>query len=124
MKIEVSIGEIVDKLSILDIKRRKITNNDKLFNIENEYNYLHKIVFTDLNINIRDYERLLIINEELWDIEDQIRIKEKNKDFDEDFIQLARLVYMTNDIRFEIKKVINLKYGSDFFEIKSYESYT
>ena len=124
MKIEVSIGEIVDKLSILDIKRRKITNNDKLFNIENEYNYLHKIVFTDLNINIRDYERLLIINEELWDIEDQIRIKEKNKEFDEDFIQLARLVYMTNDIRFEIKKVINLKYGSDFFEIKSYESYT
>jgi hypothetical protein len=123
MEIEVSIGEIVDKLSILDIKRRRITNSDKLFKIENEYNYLHKIVFTDLNINTHDYEQLLIINEQLWDIEDDIRIKEKNKEFDEPFIELARLVYITNDIRFELKKVINIKYGSNFSEEKSYEPY-
>jgi hypothetical protein len=123
MKIEVSIGEIVDKLSILDIKIRKITNTDKLVNIEKEYLYLHKIVFDNLNVNIDDYNQLLIINEELWDIEDKIRIKEKNKEFDEDFIDLARLVYVTNDIRYETKNLINLKYGSDFKEEKSYEPY-
>lgn len=124
MKIEVSIGEIVDKLSILDIKRRKITNSDKLVNIEKEYLYLHKIVFDDLNVNMDAYNQLLIINEELWDIEDKIRIKEKNKEFDEEFIDLARLVYVTNDIRYETKNLINLKYGSDFKEEKSYEPYT
>ena len=124
MKIEVSIGEIVDKLSILDIKKRKITNADKLVNIEKEYLYLHEIVFADLNIDIDDYNNLLTVNEELWDIEDLIRIKEKNKDFDEGFIDLARLVYVTNDIRFEFKKIINLKYASNFSEEKSYEPYT
>mgnify|MGYP000931413217 FL=1 len=66
---------------------------------------------------------MLIINEQLWDIEDDIRIKEKNKEFDEPFIELARLVYITNDIRFELKKVINIKYGSNFSEEKSYEPY-
>lgn len=124
MKIEVSIGEIVDKLSILDIKIRKITNTDKLVNIEKEYLYLHEIVFADLNVNIDIYNQLLIINEELWDIEDKIRIKEKNKEFDEEFIDLARLVYVTNDIRYETKSLINLKYGSDFKEEKSYEPYS
>jgi hypothetical protein len=124
MKIEVSIGEIVDKLSILDIKKRKITDADKLVNIEKEYLYLHEIVFADLNIDMNDYNNLLTVNEELWDIEDLIRIKEKNKDFDEGFIDLARLVYVTNDIRFEFKKIINIKYGSNFSEEKSYEPYT
>lgn len=124
MKIEVSIGEIVDKLSILDIKRRKITNTDKLVNIEREYLYLHEIVFADLNVNMDIYNQLLLINEELWDIEDKIRIKEKNKEFDEEFIDLARLVYVTNDIRYETKNLINLKYGSDFKEEKSYEPYS
>ena len=121
MNIKISIGEIVDKLSILDIKRRKITDTNKLINIEKEYTYLYRIVFNILNIDIDDYNQLLITNEELWDIEDAIRVKEKNKAFDEDFIHLARLVYTTNDIRFEFKKVINLKYDSDFFEEKSYE---
>ena len=124
MKIEVSIGEIVDKLSILDIKKRKITDADKLVNIEKEYLYLHEIVFADLNIDMDDYNNLLTVNEELWGIEDLIRIKEKNKDFDEGFIDLARLVYVTNDIRFEFKKIINIKYGSNFSEEKSYEPYT
>lgn len=124
MKIEISIGEIVDKLSILDIKKRKITDVDKLVNIEKEYLYLHEIVFADLNIDMDDYNNLLTVNEELWNIEDFIRIKEKNKEFDEGFIDLARLVYMTNDIRYEFKKIINLKYGSNFSEEKSYEPYT
>ena len=123
MKIEVSIGEIVDKLSILDIKQQKITDADKLANIQREYQYLYEIVFSMLNVNPDEYNQLLLVNEELWNIEDDIRIKEKNKEFDEDFIRLARLVYVTNDIRFEIKKVINLKYNSNFQEEKSYEQY-
>ena len=123
MKIEVSIGEIVDKLSIVDIKIRKITDVDKLVNIEKEYLYLHEIVFDDLNVNTDVYNQLLIINEELWDIEGKIRIKEKNKEFDDEFIDLARSVYVTNDIRYEIKKVVNLKYNSNFREEKSYKQY-
>jgi hypothetical protein len=123
MKIEVSVGEIVDKLSILDIKKRKITDTDKLVNIEKEYLYLHEIVFADLNIDMGDYNNLLTVNEELWNIEDDIRIKEKNQEFDDDFIRIARLVYVTNDIRFEIKNYINLKYNSNFREEKSYEKY-
>jgi hypothetical protein len=123
MKIKVSIGEIVDKLSILDIKKQKITDTDKLINIEKEYLYLHEIVFANLNINIDDYNNLLKVNKELWDIEDFIRIKEKNKEFDKDFIELARTVYITNDIRFKVKSLINLKYESEFKEEKSYEQY-
>lgn len=121
MKIEVSIGEIVDKLSILDIKRQKITNPDKLVNILEEYNHLNKIVFNDLKISVDDYNQLLHINNELWNIEDNIRIKEKNKEFDDEFIHIARLVYVTNDIRFKLKNFINDKYGSYFREEKSYE---
>jgi hypothetical protein len=123
MNIKVSIGEIVDKLSILHIKTKRITDVDKLVNIEKEYLYLHEIVFANLNINIVDYNELFVINEQLWDIEDHIRIKEKNKEFDDKFIELARLVYITNDIRFRVKNLINLKYGSEFKEEKSYEQY-
>jgi hypothetical protein len=123
MKIEVSTGEIVDKLSILDIKRQKITDADKLVNIQREYQYLYKIVFGDLNISIDDYDRLLQNNIMLWRIEDDIRLKEKDKEFDNDFVELARSVYITNDNRFEIKNHINLKYNSNFREEKSYEKY-
>ena len=111
MNIKVSIGEIVDKLSILHIKTKRITDVDKLVNIEKEYLYLHEIVFANLNINIVDYNELFVINEQLWDIEDHIRIKEKNKEFDDKFIELARLVYITNDIRFRVKNLINLKWN-------------
>jgi hypothetical protein len=123
MNIKVSMGEIVDKLSILHIKTKRITDVDKLVNIEKEYLYLREIVFANLNINIVDYNELFVINEQLWDIEDHIRIKEKNKEFDDKFIELARLVYITNDIRFRVKNLINLKYGSEFKEEKSYEQY-
>jgi len=123
MKIEISIGEIVDKLSILQIKQDNINDISKLINIKNEYLYLYKIVFAELNIHMDDYIPLLNINQKLWGIEDQIRIKEKKQEFDNEFIELARSVYITNDKRAELKKEINIKYGSKFVEEKSYEKY-
>ena len=125
MKIEVSHGEIVDKLTILQIKKENITDNEKLVNINKEYDYLFTIVENDLGISTEspDYLNLLSINKELWVIEDDIRDKERQKEFDEEFIKLARDVYYTNDVRAKIKKEINLKYGSGFVEEKSYNEY-
>jgi hypothetical protein len=124
MKIEVSIGEIVDKLSILQIKKDNITDEVKLENINKEYVYLHEIVFSQLKINYNDdYSKLLDVNKSLWIIEDKLRDKERDKSFDDDFIQLARSVYFTNDKRAEIKKEINITYGSLFVEEKSYSNY-
>lgn len=123
MKIEVSIGEIVDKLSILTLKKRYIKNESKLENVNKEYLYLHEIVFADLNISIDDYDELLHINQLLWWIEDDIRVKELKQEFDDQFIELARSVYITNDKRAAIKNQINEKYGSEFKEEKSYAKY-
>jgi len=125
MKIEVSHGEIVDKLTILQIKKENITDPIKLDNIVKEYDYLLSIVENDLEISTEspEYLELLSINKELWVIEDDIRDKERIKEFDEDFIKLARSVYYTNDVRAKIKKEINLKYSSGFVEEKSYQSY-
>ena len=123
MKIEVSIGEIVDKLTILKIKKNNITDESKLFNIIAEYDYLYDVVFNQLKIESDDFNNLLLVNESLWKIEDDIRDKERDKVFDIEFIELARSVYTTNDKRSEIKKEINLKYGSLFVEEKSYSNY-
>ena len=125
MNIEVSHGEIVDKLTILQIKKENITDPIKLDNIVKEYNYLLSIVENDLGISTEspEYLELLSINNELWVIEDDIRDKERQKEFDEDFVSLARSVYYTNDVRAKIKKEINLKYSSGFVEEKSYQSY-
>ena len=125
MEIEVSIGEIVDKLTILQIKKENITDNEKLVNINKEYDYLFTVVENDLGISTEslDYLKLLSVNKELWVIEDNIRNKERQKEFDEEFIKLARDVYYTNDVRAKIKKEINLKYGSGFVEEKSYNEY-
>jgi hypothetical protein len=123
MEIKVSIGEIVDKLSILHIKKENITDKVKLENVLNEYLYLHEIVFSQLNVEMGFFDRLLNVNLELWAIEDKIREKENLKEFDDEFIALARLVYITNDIRAEIKKEINIQYGSEFIEEKSYVDY-
>jgi hypothetical protein len=123
MKIEISIGEIVDKLSILQIKKNNIQDVIKLENINKEYEYLNEVVFNELKISKEDFFNLVLINETLWDIEDKIRFKERDKEFDNDFIELARSVYFTNDKRAEIKKEINLKYGSLFVEEKSYSKY-
>ena len=125
MNIEVSHGEIVDKLTILQIKKENITDSTKLDNIIKEYDYLLSVVENDLKISTEssEYLELLSINKELWVIEDDIREKERKKEFDEDFIKLARAVYYTNDVRAKIKKEINLKYGSGFVEEKSYSQY-
>jgi len=123
MQIEVSIGEIVDKLSILQIKLENITDEEKLVNIKKEFDYLNNIVFKDLKMQLDDYHRLLNINKQLWVIEDDVRDKERAKQFDDEFIQLARSVYVTNDERSNIKKDINIKYGSEFVEEKSYKEY-
>ena len=125
MNIEVSHGEIVDKLTILQIKKKNITDVEKLNNVTKEYNYLVSIVENDLGISLSssEYQKLLSINQELWVIEDDIRDKERNKEFDEEFVKLARAVYHTNDIRANIKKEINVKYSSGFVEEKSYQPY-
>lgn len=123
MKIEVSIGEIVDKLSILQIKLENITDDEKLVNVKKEFNYLYDVVFKDLKIQLDDYNKLLEVNKLLWNIEDDIRDKERNNEFDQSFIDLARAVYFTNDDRSRIKKDINIKYGSEFIEEKSYQEY-
>jgi hypothetical protein len=123
MNIEVSIGEIVDKLTILRIKKNNITDEGKLFNVITEYDYLYDVVFNQLKIESDDFYNLLLVNERLWDIEDFIRDKERDKVFDTEFIELARSVYVTNDKRAELKKEINLKYGSLFVEEKSYKEY-
>lgn len=123
MEIEVSIGEIVDKLSILQIKKENITDETKLVNVNKEFIYLHEIVFAKLNVNDDDYLKLLDVNKLLWVIEDDIRDKERSNEFDSEFIELARSVYVTNDKRAEIKKEINIIYGSTFVEEKSYTSY-
>jgi hypothetical protein len=116
MNIEVSHGEIVDKLTILQIKKENITDPIKLDNIVKEYDYLLSVVENDLGISTEssEYLELLSINKELWVIEDDIRDKERVKEFDDDFIKLARGVYYTNDVRAKIKKEINLKH---FFRI-------
>ena len=124
MKIEVSVGEIVDKLSILKIKSDNITDLDKLKNINKEYEYLYTIVFDDLKVSQEDFSELVSINQKLWVIEDDLRDKESNQEFDSVFIELARSVYFVNDKRAEIKKEINIKYGSLFVEEKSYKSYS
>lgn len=123
MKIEVSIGEIIDKLSILQIKTSFIKDDEKLNNVKKEYDYLYNIVFNEMKIKQSDFSNMVEINQVLWKIEDDIRDKERDKVFDTEFIELARSVYTTNDKRAEIKKEINLKYGSLFVEEKSYSNY-
>lgn len=123
MKIEVSIGEVMDKLSILEIKTKKINDPSKLSNIKKEYDYLYDILHEEIKVDDTDYNNLVVVNQKLWDIEDKIREKEREKTFDDKFIGLARSVYFTNDERAIIKRNINLKYNSIFIEEKSYEEY-
>lgn len=122
MKIEVSNGEILDKLSILEIKSERITDKKKLINVENERKtlmplYSTIVVSEELKKNFFD---LLKINTDLWEIEDKIRIKESSQEFDYEFIELARSVYKKNDIRAQIKKEINILSDSKLIEEKSY----
>lgn len=124
MKVAVSIGELVDKVSILSIKLQKIKNSEKLENIQKEYDFLLKSMEeAGIGVGSDEFKRLETINLKLWDIEDQIRLKEVKKAFDDEFIKLARCVYFTNDDRAAVKKEINLKFGSDLVEEKEYVEY-
>jgi hypothetical protein len=124
MKIEVSNGEIVDKITILKIKSEKIKDYIKVNNIMDELNSLLPIL-SEIGISLNDelFNKLYSVNLKLWDIEDKLRIMESKKEFDDNFIQLARSVYYTNDERFRIKTEINSKTSSKFIEEKSYEKY-
>jgi hypothetical protein len=125
MIVEVSIGEAVDKATILSIKSEKIKDSSKLININKELSYLLDVLNRDYKITNTDelFVKLKSVNENLWVIEDSIRDKEFNKEFDSVFIELARSVYITNDERFSIKKTIDSVYGSNFSEEKSYKKY-
>ena len=123
MKIKVSTGEIIDKLSILSIKLIKINDSLKLNNIQKEFDYLNNIVLDLLKIEERDLKELMDLNLKLWDIEDAIRVKELNQEFDNEFIEIARKVYLYNDLRYQLKSKFNTKYNSVFFEEKSYKKY-
>ena len=125
MKIKTSVGEVVDKYTILTIKRLLIYDKDKLENVEKEWEYIKNVLYRDYPNVLTDEltQNLYTINKKLWSIEDDIRECESKKDFSDKFVQLARSVYETNDIRAIIKKQINVKYQSEFTEEKSYQKY-
>lgn len=123
MKVEVSNGELLDKFSILQIKMSNITNESKLVNVTKEYNELYNDCMEILGDSkvFELFSELREINKDLWKIEDDIRECEERQDFGDEFIQLARAVYFTNDKRAEFKKKINLASGSALVEEKSYK---
>ncbi|MCP5063090.1 MAG: hypothetical protein GY936_11595 [Ignavibacteriae bacterium] len=124
MKVEVSNGELVDKVSILAIKLEKIDSEEKLINIRKEYNLLlEDMKKLNISFDSKEYKELIEVNTDLWEIEDNIRVKEKNKEFDDEFIKLARSVYFQNDVRFEIKKRVNQITNSLLEEEKDYVKY-
>ena len=127
MKVEISNGELLDKITILELKLDQIKDKEKLVNIQKEFdtlnplcNELFKIYGGELQVH---YLALAKINGQLWDIEDWIRDCEREKRFDKEFVELARSVYFTNDTRAEVKKDINLLTGSELIEEKSYKDY-
>ena len=127
MKVEISNGELIDKLTILEIKLVEIKDKDKLINIQKEFDTLNPLVeklFEKYDSQLQHYyDELAKINGQLWDIEDWIRECESEKRFDKEFVELARSVYITNDKRSEVKKLINILTGSGLVEEKSYKDY-
>ena len=127
INVEVSCGELIDKLTILSIKKEKIKDENKLKNVVHEYNKLQKKadILRQINESKFDafYSELKKINSELWEIEDEIRVHEKNNVFNDHFIELARSVYITNDQRFDTKNKINSFFSSGVVEEKNYEKY-
>ena len=121
----ISLGELVDKISILIIKDKNIDDLNKKNHVNKELSFLKETLKKYLKEEeIKDYlDELIVINSKLWVIEDDIRDCERNKIFDQKFIDLARSVYFTNDIRAEIKSKINRNFGSELIEVKSYEEY-
>jgi hypothetical protein len=123
MQIEVSNGEIVDKLTIIEIKLKHIQDENKRKNLQTEFEVLNLAVSQIIAKDHELYLELLKINQELWDIEDTIRDLERDKDFGDAFVQTARAVYFTNDRRSEVKRKINDLTGSNLIEEKSYQKY-
>ena len=127
IEIPISVGELIDKLTILEIKKEKVQNKEKLANINHEYKNLSELVAKLKDKNQNEYttmfNELKKINLKLWEIEYKIRILESEKKFNEEFIELARSVYFTNDERFDSKNKINKFFGSEFAEEKQYIEY-
>jgi len=120
----ISIGELFDKISILEIKKEKISGN-KLDNIKKEYLLLNQILEEiNINLDINLFQDLKKVNQILWNLEDAIRERERLKVFDQEFINIARDIYKTNDIRSKIKQEINILNCSAIFEEKSYENFS
>ena len=125
INIPISVGELIDKLSILYIKKTKISNQEKLVFISEEFELLYNIssLYLEDDKIFQLYHSLVSINSKLWDIEDELRIIENNKIFDSKFIQLARQVYLINDERFSVKNMINELTDSEIREQKEYVEY-
>jgi hypothetical protein len=125
LKVQISVGELIDKLSILQVKKNNIKEQFKLVEVDKEFDALNEISKPYLGdkeiFNI--YDDLIITNSKLWNIEDKLRIHEKNQIFDDKFVELARSVYYTNDERFSLKNKINQITNSELKEQKSYEDY-
>ena len=127
LKVPISLGELIDKITILRIKSNKINSNEAQKNIRSELEKLEHILNTKISINnnLKNFEiKLSKINQTLWDIEDQLREKEREKKFDKKFISLARMVYYKNDERAKIKRMLNISFGSELIEEKSYTQYS
>jgi hypothetical protein len=126
LSIPISLGELIDKITILEIKAERIGDAAKLANVRAELDLLDRTwtAHASSRVDIRgERSRLKAVNELLWDIEDRIRLKEKAQAFDAEFIELARAVYFRNDERASVKREINLKLGSTLVEEKSYQDY-
>ena len=126
ISVPVSFGELLDKMSILEIKSERMSDAAKLANVRTELRMLEETWSSksESQIDITDLRAALkAVNERLWVIEDDIRIKEKRQEFDAEFIRLARAVYFENDVRAKVKRDINLKLGSALVEEKSYQDY-
>jgi predicted nucleic acid-binding Zn-ribbon protein len=123
--IPVSVGELIDKLSILRVKQTKITNSEKLSYVNKEFELLYN--FSSVYFNNEEisklYHELVDTNSKLWDIEDKLRVLETEKNFESEFIELARGVYYTNDKRFVLKNEINERTSSEIREVKEYVEY-
>ncbi|PIN71616.1 hypothetical protein COV77_00985 [Candidatus Pacearchaeota archaeon CG11_big_fil_rev_8_21_14_0_20_30_13] len=124
MLIEISNGELVDKVSILEIKNKKIAQKEKRKNVEKEYTYLKKkMKIIGIRSQSKEYKNLFEINLKIWNLEDKIRQIEKKKNFGDEFINLARSIYFQNDKRAILKKQINIKTNSLFSEEKELPNY-
>ena len=125
LSIPVSVGELIDKLSILQVKKIKVTNSDKLLFINKEYDLLYEMSseFLQRKDILQIYDDLINTNLKLWEVEDELRVIESTKNFNDTFTELARLVYYTNDERFRLKDKINSLTNSEIKEQKDYKEY-